>query len=87
MYVAVAKALAKLSYGSGADRKPIGDGVWEYRYHGKRPQAFRIYYGIVNGTPWVLYGGTKTGEQQGDIKKAGEILRRIEKAGRRENEI
>lgn len=75
LYQAVSIAIVKLESGAGADRTSVGGGVWEYRHHGQ-PEAFRLYYGIVDGQPWLLCGGTKS-NQQTDIDKAKTLLQEI----------
>jgi len=60
--------LDRVESGNLGDYKPVGDDVYELRFH--FGSGFRVYYGEVNNQIILLLCGGEKSSQKKDVKKA-----------------
>jgi putative addiction module killer protein len=66
--VKIVNRIKRIELGNFGDRKPIGNGVFELRFHFS--PGYRVYYAKVDNTVVLLLSGGKKSDQTKDIQKA-----------------
>ncbi len=68
----ILKRVERVSKGNFGDCEPVGDGVFELRFD--VGPGYRVYFGQVDKTVYLISGGTKRNQQK-DIEAAKKFWR------------